>query len=404
MFLNNSVREASHRRSRMSAVAKLLAAGGLMSMMLWAMALHADTANDLIFIHHSCGANWLSSGLDAALVAKDYIDERNDMYYGCDISPDAGRPDSLGSIPGDNTNMNHWIPWFNDYLGNLKTYGCATGVNKIVMFKSCYPISDVGSDGSAPGNPFSSTQSLANYKAVYRNAAGSGTPYTNGGYSYLALEDVFAANPDTLFIPVTAPPLTFSGTDDDNAHRARLFNNWLKGDWFNSYNAAHPGLNNVAVFDWFDVLANPDDDPLHPNRLKEAYGGAGGDADPNSAAHAYSTQVFATNPINFLDDAPLMMSSLPGDFNFDGAINGLDYDIWKANVGMTSGATFRMGDANRDGAVDELDLDLWKENAGSPPVGGASTNGVPEPGSLAMLAGVALTAQAFIYLRFKRTS
>jgi hypothetical protein len=303
MSLGHSVCLTLSRRPGKSGVAGILPVFGFVGVMLCATVLCADTTDDLIFIHHSCGANWLGSGLNSALVAKDYIDERNDMYYGSDIAPDAGRPDSLGSVPGDNTNMNHWVSWFNDYLGNLKTYGCATGVNKIVMFKSCYPISDVGSDGSLPGDPFSGTQSLTNYKAVYHNAAGSGVPYTQGGYNYYALEDVFAANPDTLFIPVTAPPLTFTGTDDDNAHRARLFNDWLKNDWLSSYNAAHPGLNNVAVFDWFDVLANPDSDPSHPNRLKEIYGGSGGDAHPNSLANSDSTLVFATNPGNFIDGA-----------------------------------------------------------------------------------------------------
>ena len=34
--------------------------------------------------------------------------------------PDAGRPASLGGVPGDNTNMNHWILWFNDYLGGVE--------------------------------------------------------------------------------------------------------------------------------------------------------------------------------------------------------------------------------------------------------------------------------------------
>lgn len=298
-----SVAVNSLRSSGLSSIAKTLAAMIVFGTAFQTAWLHAETTDDLIFIHHSCGANWLGNSLNDALVAKDYIDERNDMYYGSDIGPDAGRPDSLGSVPGDNTNMNHWVRWFNDYLGNLKTYGCATGENKIVMFKSCYPISDVSSDGSLPGDPFASTQSLANYKAVYHNAAGSGQTYSYSGYDYLALEDVFAANPDTLFIPVTAPPLTNTGTSDANAHRARLFNDWLKGDWLDSYNDAHPGLNNVAVFDWFGVLANPDNDPSHPNRLQEAFGGAGDDAHPNSAANAYSTQVFATDPQNFIDGA-----------------------------------------------------------------------------------------------------
>jgi uncharacterized repeat protein (TIGR01451 family) len=264
------------------------------------------TNDDLVFIHHSCGNGWLSNSLHDALLAKDYIDERNDITYGTDVSPDTGRPDSLAPTPGDRTNMNHWILWFNDYLEGVKSHDAATGFNRIIMFKSCYPISNIGSDGIEPGDPFSGSQTTANYKAVYRHPSGPGNTYSHNSDTYKPLEDIFAENPDVLFIPVTAPPLHYApsdATDDDNAHRAREFNNWLKNDWLASYNAAHPGLNNVAVFDWFDVLAYPDDHLDHPNRLKAEYGGESGNSHPNSTANAYSTQVFATDPDNFIDNA-----------------------------------------------------------------------------------------------------
>ncbi len=266
----------------------------------------AETTDDLVFIHHSSGSLWLGNGLHAALLAKDYIDERNDVTYGTVVSPDAGRPTSLGATPGDHTDMNHWILWFNDYLGNVKAHGCADGVNRIVMFKSCFPISSVRSDGTEPGDPFDADQTLVNYKAVYRHPDGAGHTYTNGGYTYKPLEDVFAASPDTLFIPVTAPPLHYApkdATTDDRAHRARIFNNWLKNEWLAAYNAAHPGLNNVAVFDWFDVLAYPDNHAIHPNRLRAEYGGASGDSHPNDQACVDSTEVFATDGDNFIDEA-----------------------------------------------------------------------------------------------------
>ncbi len=266
----------------------------------------AQTTDDLVFIHHSCGQNWLSNSLHSALLAKDYIDERNDIYYGTTMSPDADRPASLGGTPGNSTNMNHWILWFNDYLGGVQTHGCADGVNQIIMFKSCYPISNVTSDGTDPGDPFSSSQTLTNYKAVYHHPNGAGNTYTRSGYTYKPLEDVFAENPDTLFIAVTAPPRHYApsdATNDAEAHRARLFNNWLKNDWLASYNAAHPGLDNVAVFDWFDVLAYPDDDSTHPNRLRSEYGGESGDSHPNATANGDSTEVFATDPDNFIDAA-----------------------------------------------------------------------------------------------------
>jgi hypothetical protein len=90
------------------------------------------------------------------LLAKDYIDERNDIYYNTDVLPDNGRPDSLAPEPGDYTNMNHWILWFNNYLECVKNHGCTDGFNKIIMFKSSYPISNIIRDGTEPGDPFSS--------------------------------------------------------------------------------------------------------------------------------------------------------------------------------------------------------------------------------------------------------
>jgi hypothetical protein len=171
------------------------------------------------------------------------------------------------------------------------------------MFKSCYPESNVTSDGSEPGDPFSSSNTIANYKALYRHPDGSGHTYTYDGYVYKPLEDIFFANPDVLFIPVTAPPLYYSSTTDANAARAREFNNWLKNEWLASYNAAHPGLNNVAVFDFFDVLAYAHTDPDYPDRLKNEYVRYSGDSHPNDDGKAAATLVFATGPNNFIDAA-----------------------------------------------------------------------------------------------------
>ena len=313
------------------------------------------TSDDLLFIHHSCGSNWLDSGLDSALVAKSYIDERNDITYSTDVSPDAGRPDSLGGTPGDKTDMNHWVYWFNDYFGRIRSHGAASGYNRIVMFKSCYPNSDVEADGTEPGDPFSGTKTITNYKAIYRHPSGSGNSYTNGGYTYKPLEDIFAEHPDVLFIPVTAPPLNYSGTSDAKAHRARLFNNWLKNDWLTAYNAAHPGLYNVAVFDWFDVLAYPDNHATHPNRLKAEYGGSTGDAHPNATANAYSTTVFATDEDNFIDDA------------WDAFING----------GPATPTAFHPGIHASPPAAEQSALVTFSVVITGPLTGAAMTNTVP---------------------------
>ncbi len=257
-------------------------------------------ADDLVFIHHSVGQNWLDHSLRGALEAKAYIDQVNEITYGTVVLPDTGRPASLDAVPGDSTDMNTWLLWFNDYKTHVQSYP-SSSVNTIVMFKSCFPNSDTTSDGTEPGDPFGDL-TLANLKALYRHPGGAGRSYGANGQFYHPLEDVFAANPDTLFIAVTSPPLNNSSTDNNAAHRARLFNNWLKGTWLPAYNAAHPGLKNVAVFDLFNELANGDG-VSHPNRLKSIYGGATDDSHPNDAANAHLTAVFATGANDFIDTA-----------------------------------------------------------------------------------------------------
>lgn len=325
-------------------LAGLIIGGGVLGWLLLAGVNRADSApaagSGLLFIHHSVGDRWLNHSLRQALLAKSYINAVNDSFYGTDLAPDAGRPDSLAPLPGDYTDMSAWIFWFNDYLNSLKSYqnpgGLAalispierkitprfpwlseylaplkgepnySGRNRIVMFKSCFPNSNLGPDESGPGDPFSTGRTIANNQAIFRPAGGPTPSYTRDGYSYQALEVIFAQNPDTLFIVVTSPPLHFGPTDatsDEAGRRIRQFNQWLKTDWLAGYRAAHPDLNNVAVFDYFDMLAYPADHPEHPNRLKAEYGGNSGDSHPNAAANAKATERFATAPDNFLDQA-----------------------------------------------------------------------------------------------------
>jgi T5SS/PEP-CTERM-associated repeat protein len=79
------------------------------------------------------------------------------------------------------------------------------------------------------------------------------------------------------------------------------------------------------------------------------------------------------------------------DFNGDGVVNGLDLNVWLANVGITSGASVVQGDADADGDVDGDDFLFWQRNVGKPGpwfgsgAGSGSDAAVPEPASLALL-------------------
>ncbi|MFZ1937160.1 MAG: PEP-CTERM sorting domain-containing protein, partial [Thermoguttaceae bacterium] len=59
------------------------------------------------------------------------------------------------------------------------------------------------------------------------------------------------------------------------------------------------------------------------------------------------------------------------------------------------------GDANYDGAVNGLDRDLWYSHLGLPPLAAALPSGgataVPEPGTLALLAAGLMSLLAFAW-------
>ena len=187
----------------------------------------------LIFIHHSTGENWLADGygdLGKTLGENNYF--VSDTNYGWG-------PDGIG----DRTDIPDWVEWFASdetptYMDALfneveqnssytRTLADPGGENEIIMFKSCFPNSNLdGNPNDPPGD--------------YGDLTVAGAKYV-----YNTILETFAVHPDKLFIVVTAPPLS----DDTNAANARAFNNWLVNDWLADYEGT-----NVAVFDFYDVL------------------------------------------------------------------------------------------------------------------------------------------------------
>ncbi len=191
----------------------------------------------LVFVHHSCGENWLADehgGLGRAL-------ERNN-YFASDTNYGWG-PDGIG----DRTDITDWPEWFtgprsdrclaalraegerrSDYTRTLQDPG---GENRVILFKSCFPNSNLE---GAPGDPPARGEGLTvgNAKAIYNELLGA-----------------FAARQDQLFVVVTAPPVQ----DPARAANARAFNTWLVKEWLADYEHE-----NVAVFDYYNVLTGPD--------------------------------------------------------------------------------------------------------------------------------------------------
>ncbi len=233
----------------------VLLGAALLSMMVLAGGAGAQTYDPsppaepvkLIFIHHSCGENWLTDdhgGLGLVLAENNYF--VSDTNYGWG-------PDSIG----DRTDIPNWPEWFTGpesgrYLEALYTESGQNswytrelpdpgGENQIIMFKSCYPNSNLEGAPDDPPERAGDWLSVGNAKAVY-----------NEILAY------FATRPDKLFIAVTAPPVQ----DPEFGANARAFNNWLVNDWLDDYEGK-----NVAVFDFYNVLTGPD---IH-HRFQDSY-------------------------------------------------------------------------------------------------------------------------------------
>lgn len=220
-------------------VLNLLAGIGLLFSQAADTSAPPDHVVKLIFIHHSTGENLLRDdygGLGLALSQNNYF--VSDTNYGWG-------PDAIG----DRTDIPNWIDWFASdatprYMDALfneseqhseytRTVSDPGGENEIILFKSCFP------NSALEGNPDDRPDpdgwlSVGHAKYVYNEIL----PY-------------FAFRPDKLFIVITAPTLS-DGTYADNA---RAFNNWLVNDWLAENNYT---LNNVAVFDFYNVLTDPD--------------------------------------------------------------------------------------------------------------------------------------------------
>jgi len=246
----------------------------------------------LLFIHHSCGGQWLAPvgpDLHADCI---YQSARNGGGLRQSLR-EAGfevHEASYGSRVGERTDIRDWPGLFGDRMEEVLTcdhqdrrHGDSRR-NDVVVFKSCFPNNLLVGRGEAPGDPEGEARTLENAKAAYR-----------------ALLPAFAAHPAALFVAVSAPPLARRMTPlakslvqrllgrptvAASGPLARELNDWLKdpeGGWLSSY----PG-DNAAVFDLYDLLTGHglSDFSHYPT------GRRGGDSHPSSEGNRRATEAF----------------------------------------------------------------------------------------------------------------
>jgi hypothetical protein len=234
------------RKSKRSIIVSI----GIVLLFTLVMGTAAAETYKIVFIHHSCGDDWLNTGignLGNQLGANNYY--VSDTYY-------EWGPNEIGSY----TDIGNWWEWFcgpnsaaytqavynttNCHAEYTRPMADPGGENEIIIFKSCYPNSHLG------GNPNNSATTGPNplrgedWSSEYHTVA-------NAKGIYNDILEYFATRQDKLFIVITAPPLVESETDAAHAANARILNNWLVYDWLDGY-----PYKNVAVFDFYNVLTS----------------------------------------------------------------------------------------------------------------------------------------------------
>jgi hypothetical protein len=266
---------------------------------------YSDTSPErklnILFIHHSVGAQWLASKGSRKDIVPDSLHEthpnggglrdllqKNNYFVG-----QAGYKSEIG----EKTDICHWNAKFRDKMDVIlqckqqDTLYEDGKTNDIIIFKSCFPNNAIESEGTDPGSPNLCEKTTANYKAAYD-----------------ALLEYFKEHPNVLFVVITAPPLVKNvpsrakeffgnllGWGNSVAavgERARRFNNWLK-DVENGWLSGYQGKN-VVVFDYYDVLTGKGQSnySIYPTR-------DGGDSHPSAEGNAIAAREF----ISFINKA-----------------------------------------------------------------------------------------------------
>lgn len=185
----------------------------------------------LVFMHHSTGFAWLATdngNLGQELNANNYYVTETDYGWG-PASADYG-----GDVIGNHTDTFDWPNWFNNSTVMTQLYSNSLnsaytndvavtepgGDNEIIMFKSCFPNSEVG-------------DSIDDEQALY-----------NGLLTY------FGAHTDKMFVLIVPPP----EINIDTPALTRELANWLVASdgWLAGY-----GGGIVFVFDYYNVLTDP---------------------------------------------------------------------------------------------------------------------------------------------------
>jgi hypothetical protein len=164
----------------------------------------------IIFLHHSTGGVIWGGGVATSIANYNSAHSTNYQITARDFpSSNYPQPGGWQNYPYD-----YWNIWIHGGGGSEPTLETLTAQYDVIVWKHCYPGSDIGPDtGSASVS--SSNKTLENYKL-----------------QYAALKTKMHSFPNTRFIVWTgAANVQTPQSSAADADRAQEFANWVKNTW-----------------------------------------------------------------------------------------------------------------------------------------------------------------------------
>ncbi len=168
---------------------------------------------------------------------------------------------------------NEWVRWHQIFNGQDSTADIQPYLNNygLIIIKSCFPSSGMGSWGSPSDTLESDRKSVYNYKWHWR--------------SFIRKME---SHKEIFFVVWTNAPLAARSTDDNEAFLSDQFSRWAKDTLAAGLDLEYGVFpKNVYVFDFFHKLVGPD------GKLPIIYSSDSVDSHPNSAATELVAPQFA---------------------------------------------------------------------------------------------------------------
>jgi hypothetical protein len=215
-----------------------------------------------IFLHHSTGGCiWGPNG--SATSVPQEIDAYNLRHGYTGLFVVSLNEEEWPLDPWDN----EWSHWHNIFDNNDPTsdIGPFLAANKIIMIKSCFPSSDLWSEGEPSDTTDPTSKTILNYKWHWR--------------SFI---QVMQDHPANFFVVWTNAPQERESTSDESALLSDQFCRWAKDTLAAGLDPVYGAFpNNVYIFDFFHHLAGSD------GKLPDIYRTDSGNSHPNDAATAH---------------------------------------------------------------------------------------------------------------------